>query len=283
MTFEYVDPLLSELRELDEGQKRARGKYQKSPPIGRVPYEAVSPTLLRDWLDISVTFQLQTPWFSKDDVPFHVLDNPVHRDRVFGAPFMPASSWKGLLRWAARMKSDPGLLTHLEQNENNLSDWKDSKEVVHLFGNQRHFHNERDSGNERAEAERFQRGALAFRPTWFDKVGFEVINPHDRATKAGTQPILWEVVPPRATGTLNVLYAPVPGASEPGVDRQKAILLLFDAVESLITEYGFSAKRTSGWGVATITKATLRWRDGTRHGKVSDLRDQVTKLLGGAA
>lgn len=283
MTFEYVDPLLSELRELDEGQKRARGKYQKSPPIGRVPYEAVSPTLLRDWLEISVTFQLQTPWFSKDDVPFHVLDNPVHRDRVFGAPFMAASSWKGLLRWAARMKSDPGLLTHLEQNENNLSDWKDSKEVVHLFGNQRHFHNERDSGNERAEAERFQRGALAFRPTWFDKVGFEVINPHDRATKAGTQPILWEVVPPRATGTLNVLYAPVPGASEPGVDRQKAILLLFDAVESLIIEYGFSAKRTSGWGVATIIKARLRWREGSRDGKLSDLRDQVTKLLGGAA
>lgn len=283
MTFEYVDPLLSELRELDEGQKRARGKYQKSPPIGRVPYEAVSPTLLRDWLDISVTFQLQTPWFSKDDVPFHVLDNPVHRDRVFRAPFMAASSWKGLLRWAARMKSDPGLLTHLEQNENNLSDWKDSKEVVHLFGNQRHFHNERDSGNERAEAERFQRGALAFRPTWFDKVGFEVINPHDRATKAGTQPILWEVVPPRATGTLNVLYAPVPGASEPGVDRQKAVLLLFDAVESLITEYGFSAKRTSGWGVATIIKARLRWREGSRDGKLSDLRDQVTKLLGGAA
>lgn len=283
MTFEYVDPLLSELRDLEEGPLRARRKYQENPPTGRAPYEPGLPTLLRDWLDISVTFQLQTPWFSKDDVPFHVLDNPVHRDRVFGAPFMPASSWKGLLRWAVRMKSEPGLLTHLEQNENNLSDWKDSKEVVHLFGNQRHFHNERDSGNERAEAEHFQRGALAFRPTWFDKVGFEVINPHDRATKAGTQPILCEVVPPRATGTLNVLYAPVPGLSEPGVDRQKAILLLFDAVESLITEYGFSAKRTSGWGVATITKATLRWRDGTRHGKVSDLRDQVTKLLGGAA
>ena len=151
MTFEYVDPLLSELRK--HGPIRARRKYQESPPTGRAPYEAVTPVLLHNWLDISVTFQLQTPWFSKDDVPFHVLDNPVHRDRVFGAPFMSASSWKGLLRWAARMKSEPGLLTHLEQNENNLSDWKDSKEVVHLFGNQRHFHNERDSGNEREEAE----------------------------------------------------------------------------------------------------------------------------------
>src|SRR5690606_27053280 len=262
MTFEYVDPLLSELRK--HGPIRARRKYQESPPTGRAPYEAVTPVLLHNWLDISVTFQLQTPWFSKNDVPFHVLDNPVHRDRVFGAPFMSASSWKGLLRWAVRMKSEPGLLTHLEQNENNLSDWKDSKEVVHLFGNQRHFHNERDSGNERAEAEHFQRGALAFRPTWFDKVGFGVINPHDRAKKAGSNPILYEVVPPGATGTLNVLYAPLPGVAEAGVDRRKALSLLVDAIKALITEYGFSAKRTSGWGIATIKKATLRWRDGTR-------------------
>jgi CRISPR-associated protein Cmr2 len=272
MTFEYVDPLLSELRDLDKGQERARGEYQKRPPIGRAPYEVVSPTLLRDWLDISVTFQLQTPWFSKDDVPFHVLDNPIHRDRVFGAPFMPASSWKGLLRWAARMKSAPSLLSYLEENKNDLklSGWKDSRELIHLFGNE-------------CEANDFQRGALAFHPTWFDKVGFEVINPHSRAKKAGTHPIYYEVVPPEATGTLNVLYAPVPGVSEPRVDRQKAILLLFDAVESLITEYGFSAKRTSGWGVATIMKARLRWRGGSRVGKLSDRRVQVTKLLEGAA
>lgn len=280
MTFEYVDPLLARLIDDKDG---ARHDYRSKPRKGYPVYEPVSPTLLRDWLDISVTFQLQTPWFSKDDVPFHALDNPVHRDRVFGAPFMSASSWKGLLRWAARMKSEPGLLTHLEQNENNLSDWKDSKEVVHLFGNQRHFQNERDSGNEREEAKRFQHGALAFRPTWFNRVGFEVINPHSRAKKAGTHPIYYEVVPPGATGTLNVLYAPMPGVSEPGVDRQKAILLLFDAIESLITEYGFSAKRTSGWGVAIIIKASLRWREGSRDGKLSDLRDQVTKLFGGAA
>lgn len=142
---------------------------------------------------------------------------------------------------------------------------------VHLFG------------NEREEAEHFQRGALGFRPSWFDKVGFEVINPHDRAKKAGTKPILYEVVPPGATGTLNVLYAPTPGVSAAGVDRQKAMLLLFDAVESLITEYGFSAKRTSGWGVATITTATLRWRDGSRDEKLSVLRDEAKKLVGGAA
>ncbi len=271
MRFEYIDPLLENLR---TNKETARSAYQSNPPNVNAVYEPASPTLLRDWLAISIKFRLQAPWFSKDDVPFHALDNPVHRDRVFGAPFMPASSWKGLLRWAARMKT--GLLAHLEVNGNDIANWKDGPELVHLFG------------NERSEANGFERGALAFRPTWFrfDKIGFEVINPHDRRRKAGTKPILYEVVPPGATGTLNVLYAPAPRVLEADVDRQKALLLLLDAVESLITEYGFSAKRTSGWGVATITSATLRWLGGGREerdGKLSVLRDEAKKLVGGAA
>jgi CRISPR-associated protein Cmr2 len=266
MSFEHIDPLLAKLRTNAED---ARRDYQSNPPKVHAAYEPAAPTLLRDWLALTVTFQLQAPWFSKDDLPFHVLDNAVHRDHVLGAPFMPASSWKGLLRWAARMKT--GLLAHLEANSNALTGWEDSDEVVHLFG------------NERDETKHFQRGALAFHPTWFDKVAFEVINPHDRAKKAGTKPILYEVVPPGAAGTLNVLYAPTPGAAAPGVDRQKAVLRLLDAVESLLTEYGFSAKRTSGWGIATIKKANLRWRDGSREGTIERIRDEVKKLLGGAA
>ena len=263
MSYEHIDQNLSKLK---DNKKDARSEYQL--PKIHATYEPSSPTLLRYWLALSVTFQLQTPWFSKDDLPFHVLDNPVHRDHVFGAPFMPASSWKGLLRWAARMKT--GLLTHLEASENKLNGWKDSVELVHLFG------------NERDETEYSQRGALAFRPSWFDTIGFEVINPHDRAKKAGTKPILYEVVPPGATGMLKVLYAPTPGVA-PEVDRQKAVLLLLDAFESLITEYGFSAKRTSGWGIATITKANLQWRDGSCEGKLPELRDEVKRLLGGDA
>ena len=54
---------------------------------------------------IEVSFTLETPWYSKDDRPFHVLDNPVRKDRVFGVPFMSAASWKGLLRWAYGMKA----------------------------------------------------------------------------------------------------------------------------------------------------------------------------------
>lgn len=265
MTFEHIDPVLTKLKDDKEG---ARHDYQSNPPKGHPGYEPSSTALLRDWLALSVTFQLQAPWFSKDDLPFHVLDNPVHRDHVFGAPFMSASSWKGLLRWVARMKT--GLLAHLEANNNTFDSWTDSAEVVHLFG------------NERDEAEHFQRGALAFRPTRFDKVGFEVINPHDRAKKAGTKPILYEVVPPGATGTLSLLYAPTPGAAT-GVDRQKAVLLLLGAVEALITDYGFSAKRTSGWGIASITTASLRWRGGSCDGALAKVREAAAQQTGDAA
>jgi CRISPR-associated protein Cmr2 len=115
------------------------------------------------WLGLEVAFTLATPWYSKDDRPFHVLDNPVRKDRVFGVPFMAAASWKGLLRWACRMRG-------MERDQ-----------ILHLFG------------NEKGEAENFLRGALAFYPTWFDRLGFEVINPHSRKTRAGTQPIYYEV------------------------------------------------------------------------------------------
>lgn len=262
MTFEHIAPLMERLRTDAEA---ARREYQANPPKGHCVYEPASPVLLRTWLSLTVTFELQSPWFSKDDLSFHVLNNPVRRDHVFLAPFIPASSWKGLLRWAARMKT--GLLAHLEANSNTLRDWSDPVEVVHLFGNER-------------ETDHFQRGALAFRPTWFDKVSFEVINPHDRSRKAGTKPILYEVVPPSATGTVDFLYAPAPHEATADL-REQGLLLLFNAVESLLTEYGISAKRTSGWGIATITTASLRWRGGACAGPLANVRDEAMKILGG--
>lgn len=199
------------------------------------------------WLVVEVTFTLQTPWYSKDDRPFHVLDNPVRKDRVFGVPFMSAASWKGLLRWSMGMTTGligPNPIT--DSNERKKAD----AAVVHLFG------------NERDAAEHFQRGALVFYPTWFSRVSFEVINPHSRTTRAGTQPIYYEVVPARyeengeMVGThakLRLLYAPFPRqAARDGVEPQEALPQLLDAVEKLLTVYGFSAKRTAGWGLASI-------------------------------
>lgn len=194
-------------------------------------------------LAFEVKFTLETSWYSKDDRPFHVLDNPVRKDRVFGVPYLAAASWKGQLRWACRMQA--GLHGYLQQHGGKLDGWRDPAWIIHLFG------------NEKGEAEDFQRGALTFYPTWFDKIDFEVINPHSRARRAGTQPIYYEVVPPETKGLLRLLYAPLPGAPEPdGIKPSEVIEKLLDATKSLLTTYGISAKRTVGWGTAKIE----RWK-----------------------
>lgn len=192
------------------------------------------------WCGIEVGFKLATPWYSKDDRPFHVLHNPVRKDRVFGVPFMSATSWKGLLRWACRMQA--GLSGYLESHDMKMVGWKDPSWVVHLFG------------NEKGEDEHCRHGTLAFYPTWFNKVGFEVINPHSRACRAGTQPIYYEVVPAGTEGRLRLLYAPLPAEIEGDkVKPADVIDNLIDAITVLLEKYGISAKRTAGWGTARIS------------------------------
>lgn len=216
------------------------------------------------WLALEVRFTLQTPWYSKDDRPFHVLDNPLRKDRVFGVPYLAAASWKGLLRWACRMQA--GLLGYLEQHDGQLDRWQDPVWINHLFG------------NEKGEEEDFQRGALAFYPTWFSRIGIEVINPHSRRTRAGTQPIAYEVVPAGTGGTLHLLYAPLPGAA--ARDRVKpgeVIERLLETIQALLTTYGTSAKRTAGWGTAGVSQWTAR-RNGQTPIHATALADFETKL-----
>jgi CRISPR-associated protein Cmr2 len=223
-----------------------------------------------DWFALEVAFELMSPWYSKDDRLFHVLDNPVRKDRVFGVPFMAAASWKGMLRWACRMQA--GLREHFEQGQS-FKDWSDPVWILHLFG------------NEKGATDHFQQGALAFYPTWFDKIGFEVINPHDRPRRAGTQPIYYEVVPGRrpkqnnpngyeegGKGTLRLLYAPWPGMRG------------MTAPAEWLTHCGISAKRTVGWGTAEITKWRA-WRGNQPIAANSrkDLRKQLLPNSGGAS
>ena len=190
------------------------------------------------WFGIEVEFTLLSPWYSKDDRPFHVLDNPVRKDKVFGVPFMSAASWKGLLRWAFRMVTRQ-IGPEPERDQKKLKMARDIER--HLFG------------NERGEGEEFCRGALIFYPTWFSKVGFEVINPHKRETRAGTQPIYYEVVPAGTKGRLRLLYAPLPGEIESNKVKSADIIdNIIESITTLLETYGISAKRTAGWGTTRI-------------------------------
>ena len=97
-------------------------------------------------------------------------------------------------------------------------------------------------------------GRLMCYPTFFDRIDIEVINPHRRETKAGTQPIYLECVPIGGQGTFSLLYVPFDrvGRDEGETQRQAAadLPVLAEGLQAMFTLYGFGAKTSSGFGLA---------------------------------
>ncbi|MEW6002890.1 MAG: RAMP superfamily CRISPR-associated protein [Nitrospirota bacterium] len=178
---------------------------------------------------IQFTFTLAKPYLSKDDEEFYICENPIRKDKVFKVPMVAGSNWKGNLRWTAR------------QIRNLNPDRPDDDVVKRLFG------------NEKGEEKNFRRGRLNFYPTFFDQIGLEVINPHDRKTKAGTQPIYIESVPIGAKGTFSLLYVPFDLLGKPmevvKKEFEEDLNLIYEATKEMMLIYGFSAKKSSGFGV----------------------------------
>ena len=168
------------------------------------------------------TFTLAQPYLSKDDNGFYIIDNPIMRDKVFRLPMVRPSSWKGNLRAALRQ---------LQSNS-----------VQQLFGKVNETNNEGHTGR------------LIFYPTFFTQTGLEIINPHDRKTKVGKNPILFESVPEGATGCFTLLYVPFSriGQDETETRRQVAedLVAVAKGINAMMTTYGFGAKTSSGFGIA---------------------------------
>ena len=82
----------------------------------------------------------------------------------------------------------------------------------------------------------------------------EVINPHDRRTKAGTMPIYMESVPEGTKGTFSLLYVPFDllGRAEEQVRAEVGadIEVVSGALRKMMLTYGFSAKKSCGFGLA---------------------------------
>ena len=250
---------------------------------------------------LQFTFTLAKPWISKDDDPFYVAEsvNPVRKDKVFKVPMMSAASWKGLLRWNA-------MHTRLVLKKNTLSpeDFAQERFVqTLLFGDEKGEETgetkdfagylDKLGGKEARERyvqkirERFRldekaemlhhSGRLMFYPTFFDLIDVEVINPHLRETRAGTHPIYLECVPQGAKGIFSLLYVPFDliGADEAEIRRQalEDLQLVAEGLQEMFLTYGFSAKRTSGYGMAedTILKGEIRTKE--------DRRDLTKKKL----
>jgi len=102
-----------------------------------------------------------------------------------------------------------------------------------------------------------RQGRLFYFPTFFNRIGLEIINPHDRERRVGKNPILFESVPAGATGTFRLLYVPYDFPGEVAPDEaalqqqiQADLPIVAEAVRDLLTVYGFGAKTSSGFGVA---------------------------------
>lgn len=176
---------------------------------------------------ISFTFTLTSPYLSRDDTALHLLDNPVKKDWGFKLPYVAATQWKGSLCHALWQ------MGYQEENE----------QIRRLFGTVND--NQSENGN---------RGRLYFYPAFFDRLSLELINPHDRKTGAGSQPILLESVPIGSEATFTLLYTPLDrvGQDEAETCQQVAADLqrVAEGLSALFTVYGFGAKTSSGFGVA---------------------------------
>lgn len=225
---EVIDPYLRPPGvDKSEGLMRRLGLYDPSlPKLGTLPiYSAL----------LQMPLRLVKPFLSKDDEPFYIHENPILRDKVFKVPMVRPSNWKGNLR--AAMRWELGL--------------DDSHETtIRLFGNQR--------GEE--QQKRLRSGRLRFFPTFFDGISVGVINPHSRETRAGINPIPLEMVPPEASGLFTLLYVPFdcleaihsPNEGEAQATRKEIardIEATCRSVAAMLLKYGFSAKKTSGYGV----------------------------------
>ena len=225
---------------------------------------------------VQITFTLRKPYISKDDVDFYILDNPVKKEHVFKVPYVAPSQWKGTLRAAmvrelvewwrtqdtkypmkfARRRFHLALLFGDEKGEESgsikgLAKYLDEiggDEAARLFREKmrKYF-----GVHEDKPMPHFQ-GRLHFYPTFFDKIGLEVINPHDRKTGTGKQPIYFECVPTGTKGTFTLLYVPSYLSDKPEEAQNQAkrdLKTVLRGLYAMFKRYGFGAKTSSGYGV----------------------------------
>ena len=238
---------------------------------------------------LHVKFTLEKPYLSRDDEAFYIHENPVAKEKVFKVPYIRASSWKGNLRWSA-LKN---LIDEVSRVSGKEKKWETafSKRVriVRIFGNEKE-NRENDLFDEifpdkiqenDKKISKFNqsfleyiikhnyvnkdgngKGRLYTYPTFFNRISLDIINPHDRETRTGKNPITLEVVPKDTKGDLYLLYIPFDkiGENEDKIkdEIEEDLLIICNAVRALLTIYGMSAKRTSGYGAAEIGRIEFR-------------------------
>ena len=241
--------------------------------------EALSVLPEYSWF-LSFKFRLTKPYLSRDDAAFHIIDNPLRKDKIFKVPMVAPSQWKGALQSAIAqdlMYAVPGAKAEEEAFA------AQRLRLCLLFGDEKGLEEEHTQALARLLDERtpgakslyrqklrkhfamnagdnqalpHHRGRLRFYPSFFTQIGLAVINPHDRASKTGKNPIYLECVPVGADASFTLLYVPfdLVGRTDTEVRRQvgQDLCMVAQGLYDMFTLYGFGAKTSSGFGVAEM-------------------------------
>ena len=214
-------------------------------------------------LEIPIT--LEKPFISRDDVPLYIIDAPARKDKIFGVPVTSAMAWKGNLRWTM-------MKLFLESRRDDPEDFLKTRiEHTILFGTEKVTRNAGKTGWAKymddlcplAKSEYRNQlkalfnmesipnleGHLHFYPTFWNKIDLDIINPHDRTTGAGTNPIHLEIVPAGAKGVFRLLHVPFHGKKPDGTNLFNTLIEIVQGLKEMMLTYGFSAKKTSGFGI----------------------------------
>jgi len=250
---------------------------------------------------------LTKPFISKDDIPFYIIESPVRKDRVFGVPFVSAMAWKGNLRWTmmkvflepaannsdkfAQIRFRHTLLFGTEKGWGETKGWTEYLNILCPSAKEQ-YENMLKKKFKRSDAKEVHtQGMLYFYPTFWDKIDMLVINPHDRKTKTGKNPIYFEVVPVGAKGVFRLVYVPFywSGLSENELKKKVTEDLkdVIVGVREMMLTYGFSAKKSSEFGVIENkwdkeeSRLEIRgFYDVQKFGNFEELEESVKNLEG---
>ena len=247
--------------------------------------------LIPDSFILHATIRLTAPYFSKDDDEFYLIQNPCLKGKVFKVPMVRGSGWKGAIASAGKLLLNENLkwfesyirvfgtgsqeyrdLIYYLEKDKDIKEklvkyalfelgLKLKKEQIETINNDPKKFLEELSTNFTKENIKnisylqVHKGRAIFYPTYFDKLSLEIINPHDRRKRAGTNPIHYEVVPKKSKGIFQIIYIPFDGVlmkdDKLKEQAEKDMEFLRQAVEKA-TDIGIGAKTKLGWGRFSI-------------------------------
>ena len=240
---------------------------------------------------IWIKFKLKAPYFSRDDDEFYIIQNPCLKEKVFKVPMIRGSSWKGVLAnafkdlinnekdkkevinsflriFGAGSESIKAIENYLKTKKGKIKDnllefmlfelgIKFDKNIIEEINKINNYESLTGFLNDFFDKQllKTKKGRVIFYPTYFDKLSLEIINPHNRKTKAGTNPIHYEVVPKGSEGIFQLIYIPFDGILENDNKIKKQANQDLEFLKKCIKKAfsnGIGAKTKLGWGRADI-------------------------------